>query len=143
MKYQNWRFSSVTSQAATDAAQGTALLTTGDNARVITLCAAYWGTNTTASINMRYYILPETAITQDANGQYALDDNAWPAGFASADLAGATPNVLNPMVVIGIGAKGQSNQTLMLPPNSIFVAAPSINQNGTIIHKVISAEYAV
>ena len=94
---------------------------------------------------MRYYVVPETSIPPDGNNQYSLalfPDEAFPLGFASADIAGGTPNILNPMVSIGIGAKGQSNEQFVMPPNSLLIAVPSINQNGTMIHKVISAEYS-
>lgn len=143
MHYENWRYSTVTSQAATDAGMGTPLLTTGTKPRVIHLLSCFWGTNTTTSINMRYFVIAETSVPADGNNQYSLalyPDETFPLGFASADMAGGTPNALNPMVSIGIGAKGQSNEQFVLPPNSLLIAAPSINQNGTIIHKVISAE---
>mgnify|MGYP005816003791 CR=1 FL=1 len=136
----NWRYSTVTSQATTDAGAGTPLLTTGIKPRLVTLLACYWGTNTTGSINMRWFIVPETSISPTSSGQYTLDDEAFPVGFCSADMDGATPNILNPIVGIGIGAKGQSNETLMMPPNSLLIAAPAIAQNGTVVHKVISAE---
>lgn len=139
--WQKWRYSTVTSQATTDAGFGTPLISSGTVPRVIHALAAYWGTNTTASINMRYYIVPETSISLTSSGQIPLDDNAFPVGFPSADLAGATPNVLNPLVSIGIGAKGQSNEQFVMPPNSMLIGVPSISQNGTMIHKVISAEY--
>ena len=139
--WANWIFSNVESQATTDAGMGTPLVTSGVNPRTIHLLACFWGTNTTTSINMRYFVVPETAIQADGNNQYTLDEKAFPLGFASADMAGGTPNILNPMVSIGIGAKGQSNETFVLPPNSLLIGCPSINQNGTIVHKVISAEW--
>lgn len=140
--WTNWQYSSVTSQATTDAGFGTAVVTSGAVPRVVHLLSCYWGTNTTGSINMRYYIVPEGSISQTATGQYGLNDTAFPLGFASADLAGATPNILLPLVAIGIGAKGQSIETYVMPPNSILIAVPSVSQNGTMIHKAISAEYA-
>jgi len=139
--WKNWRYSTVTSQATTDAGFGTPLISSGEVPRVINLLSAYWGTNTTGSINMRYYVVPETSITSTSSGQYPLDDNAFPLGFASADMAGATPNILNPLVAIGIGAKGQSNEQYVMPPNAVLIGVPSVSQNGTIVHKVISAEY--
>ena len=137
--WTNWQYSSVTSAAATDAGDGTAILTSGAVPRVVHLLSAYWGTNTTGSINMRYYVVPEGSIAVTSSGQFPIDDEAFPLGFASADLAGT---VEDPIVSIGIGAKGQSNQTFVLPPNAILIGVPSVNQNGTMIHKAISAEYA-
>ena len=70
----NWRYSTVTSQATTDAGAGTPLLTTGIKPRLVTLLACYWGTNTTSSINMRWFIVPETSISPTSSGQYTLDE---------------------------------------------------------------------
>jgi len=107
----------------------------------VTALSAYWGSNTTTSIGMRYFIIPETAITASASNQYVISDLTFPVGFVAADMASG--GIMNPLVAIGVGAKGQSNQTLVIPPNSMLVGAPSIAQNGTIIHKCISAEYGV
>ena len=105
----------------------------------MTSLSCYWGTNTATSINMRYFIYPETAVTIDGNGQVTIaGDLSFSLGFVSADMGSG--GEMEPLQAIGIGAKGQSNMHYIMPPNSMLVAAPSVNQNGTVIHKVISAE---
>jgi len=88
---------------------------------------------------MRYFIYPETSVAIDGNGQVAVaGDASFGVGFPSADMG--TGGEMEQLQSIGIGAKGQSNMYYIMPPNTMLVAAPSVNQNGTVIHKIISAE---
>ena len=140
--FSNWRYTKVTSQTTTDAGYATVILTSGLKPRAITQLACWNGTST-AAVNMRYYIYPATSVTQDANGQIQIaDDLSFPIGFANADLAAAANEEQNPIVMVPMAAKGAwGNGPVILPENCLLVAAPyGGNQNGTVIHKCISAE---
>ena len=137
----NWRYSTIQSQATTDAGYGTVILTTERTPRMITQLCAYNGTST-AAVNMRYYIYPATSVAQDGNGQIQIaDDLSFPIGFANADLAAAANEEQNPVVMVPFAAKGAWGAPIIIPENCLLVAAPyGANQNGTVIHKVISAD---
>ncbi|HIA03342.1 MAG TPA: hypothetical protein EYN66_15780 [Myxococcales bacterium] len=142
MQLSNWRYSTVHSQATTDVGYATVILTTQRTPRVITQLCCYNGTSTVAT-NMHYYIYPATAVAQDGNGQIQIaDDLSFPLGFANADLAAAANSEQNPIVMVGFAAKGAwGAPVLVIPENSLLVAAPyGVNQNGTVIHKCISAD---
>jgi len=139
----NWRYSTVTSQSTTDIGYGTVILTTGNKPRAVTQLACWNGTST-AGTNMRYYIYPATSVQQDGNGQIQItDDLSFPIGFANADLAAAANEEQNPIVMIPLAAKGAwGTGYMIIPENCLLVAAPyGVNQNGTVIHKCISADF--
>ena len=137
----NWRYSTVQSQSTTDVGYATVLLTTQNTPRVVTQLCAYNGTSTTA-VNMRYYIYPATSVVQDGNGQIQIADNlSFPLGFMNADLTAAANSETDATPAIPFGAKGASMPFFIIPENCLLVAAPyTANQNGTVTHKVISAE---
>jgi len=142
MQLSNWRYSTVHSQATTDIGYATVILTTQRTPRVVTQLCCYNGTSTVAT-NMHYYIYPATSVAQDGNGQIQIaDDLSFPLGFANADLAAAADSEQNPIVMVGFAAKGSWGAPLLvIPENCLLVAAPyGTNQNGTVIHKCISAE---
>lgn len=142
MQLSNWRYSTVTSQSTTDIGYGTVILTTQRTPRAVTQLSCYNGTSTAAT-NMRYYIYPATSVSQDGNGQIQITgDLSFQVGFANADLAAAANEEQNPIVMVPLAAKGAwGTGYFIMPENALLVAAPyGVNQNGTVIHKCISAD---
>lgn len=136
----NWRYSTVTSQSTTDASMGTAILSSGERPRLITELAMYNGSNT-AEVNMRYFLLPIASAQPDSAGQYSVTgDLFFPLGFMNADASTTANDPMHNIVANPFGAKGATTFGLIMPPESILIGAPFVNQNGTIVHKAISAE---
>lgn len=136
--YDQFQYNTVTSNATTDANQGTPILTTGDKPRVILQLASYSGTNTAAP-TISYVIVPATTLTINSVGQIDITGNeTFNLGFGNADISGATETV--PYVMGPYGVKGMAPQFAIVPPNCTLCAVPTINQNGTAIHTLITAE---
>ena len=136
--YSNWRYSQTTTQSTTDAGQGTPILTTGSQPRIIFQLASYSGTNTAAA-SISYVVVPASTIPINAAGQMPITgEMSFNLGFAPADLS-ATSEV-QPYVAVPIGVKSASVSHIVIPPDCFLCAVPSINQNGTAIHTVISAD---
>jgi len=137
--YSNWRYTTVISQSTTDADMATPLLTTGTKPREIVQLCAFNGTNTAAAVIV-YGIIPSTAATVDTNGQIQIQDLiSFQLGFPNADLTDMDEQMA--LCVVPFGAKGAwGNGPVLIPPNCTLVGWPSINQNGTVVHKCISAE---
>jgi len=137
--YSNWRYSTVVTQATTDLGYGTVVLTTGQKPRLVFQLSSYNGTNTAAATPV-WSIIPSTAATQDTAGQIQIADNiTFPLGSPNADLTSTTE--LNPLVFIPLAAKGAwGTGSITIPPNCMLVVTPHINQNGTVVHKAVSAE---
>ena len=136
--YSNWRYSQTTTQSTTDAGQGTPILTTGSKPRFIFQLACYSGTNTAAT-SISWVVIPASTLPINAQGQMNITgDMSFNLGFAPADISAATE--VQPYVGVPIGAKGASVSHIVIPPDCFLCAVPDINQNGTAIHTVISAE---
>jgi hypothetical protein len=137
----NWRYSTVTTQTTTDAGQGTPILTSGDAPKLVIQLSQFNGTNTTA-VNMKYFIAALSAVNPDTAGQYDITGlNFFPLGFMNADSSTSANDPMEPVAVQPFGAKGAGGSNgFMMPPNAILIAAPGINQNGSIVHQAISAD---
>jgi len=138
--FTNWRYSTVTTASTTDADQGTPILSTGAEPRAIFQMASYSGTNS-AACTISYIVVPATSLPINSAGQIDITgDESFNLGFGVSDISAATETF--PYVMVPFGVKGAfSAAPPIIPPNCILCAVPSINQNGTAIHTVISAEY--
>jgi hypothetical protein len=137
----NWRYSTVTTQTTTDASQGTPILTSGDAPKLVIQLSQFNGTNTIA-VNIKYFIAALSAVAPDSTGQYAITGiNFFPLGFMNADSSTSANNPMEPVSCMPFAAKGAGGSTgFIMPPNSLLIAAPGINQNGSIVHQAISAD---
>ena len=137
----NWRYSTVTTQTTTDAGQGTPILTSGDAPKLVIQLSQFNGTNTIA-VNMKYFIAALSAVNPDTTGQFDITGlNFFPLGFMNADSSTSANDPMEPVAVQPFGAKGSGGSNgFIMPPNAILIAAPGINQNGSIVHQAISAD---
>ena len=137
--YSNWRYSTITTQSTTDLGYATIVLTTGQKPRLVFQLSSYNGTNT-AAVTPNWSLIPATAGTPDTNGQIQIADNiSFPLGNVNADLTSSSE--LFALVTLPLAAKGAWGGTpITIPPNCMLVVTPHINQNGTVVHKCVSAE---
>lgn len=91
---------------------------------------------------MKYFIAALSAVNPDTAGQYDITGlNFFPLGFMNADSSTSANDPMEPVAVQPFGAKGAGGSNgFMMPPNAILIAAPGINQNGSIVHQAISAD---
>jgi len=137
----NWRYSTVTTQATTDAAQGTRILTSGDAPKLVIQLSSFNGSNT-VSLNMKYFLGALSAVTPNAAGQFPITGtDFFPLGFMNGDGGTSADDPMEPIVLMPFAVKGAGScNGFIMPPNSFLIAAPAINQNGTMIHQAISAD---
>ena len=136
-KISSWNMASVT-QPAQDIGFGTAILSSGDKARVVVSLSVYSGTNSANGSTIDYFLLPSQVPNDAANNSYDMSNQVGSTLYhQTGNLASAT----NPATSFAMQSDRGGSSFLVVPPGYILVASVSdANANGTIIHQVVSGE---
>jgi len=130
-------------QPAQDIDYAWRLMSAAEVPRLVTSISVYSGTNSAAA-STRYFILPSQAGATAPNDYNLTSQQAVCVFHNTVNLSIATKQSIAGAAATDRGGSGGLASAFIVPPGWVLLAAPSdANLNGTLIHALVSCEYAI